>query len=96
MKLLIQILVLLLPAYSIAQQNPYMELWNKEQIDSLRLIWNKTTNDTIRMGAARSLGFYYQERNRDSGLYFNEQQALLARQLKLRLWEVFASFSRWP
>ena len=87
MKLLIQILVLLLPAYSIAQQNPYMELWNKEQIDSLRLIWNKTTNDTVRMAAARSLGFYYQERNRDSGLYFNEQQALLARQLKLRLWE---------
>ena len=39
------------------------------------------------MAAARSLGMYYQESNFDSGLYFNEQQAALARKLKLRLWE---------
>src|SRR5664279_3814385 len=87
MKLFIKISLLLFPVFSIAQQNLYMELWNKEQIDSLRLIWHNTTNDTLRMAAARSLGMYYQERNRDSGLYFNEQQALLATQLKLRLWE---------
>ena len=88
MKLFIKIsLLLLLPAFSIAQQNSYWEEWNKEQIDSLRLIWNNTTNDTLRMAAARSLGWYYQESNRDSGLYFHEQQETLARKLKLRLWE---------
>jgi signal transduction histidine kinase len=88
MKLFIKIsLLLFLPVFSIAQQNPYWEEWNKEQIDSLRLIWYNTTNDTLRMEVARRLGLYYHERNWDSGLYFNEQQVALARQLKFRLWE---------
>ena len=76
-----------MPSFSIAQKNTYWEEWNKEQIDSLRLIWQNTTNDTLRMAAARSLGMYYQESNFDTGLYFNEQQATLAKKLKLRLWE---------
>ena len=87
MKLFIKImLLLLLPAFSIAQQNAFMEEWNKEQIDSLQLIWHNTTNDTIRMAAARSLGWYYEESNLDSGLYFIEQQEALARKLNLKLW----------
>ena len=63
-----------------------MEEWNKDQIDSLQLIWHNTTNDTIRMAAARSLGWYHEESNLDSGLYFIEQQEALARKLKLKLW----------
>ena len=91
MKLFIKImLLLLLPASSIAQQNPYWEEWNRSQADSLLLIWNNTTNDTLRMGLARSLGVYYAEINIDSGLYYSQQQVALARQLKLKLWEADA------
>ena len=47
MKLFIKVsLLLLFPAISIAQQNLFIEEWNKEQIDSLQLIWNNSTNDT--------------------------------------------------
>ena len=91
MKLFITIVFLLfLPCLSMAQQNPYWEPWNKEQADSLRIIWSKTNNDTIRMGVARSLGYYYSEVNADSSLYFHLEQAALARQLKSKLWEADA------
>jgi two-component system, NtrC family, sensor kinase len=91
MKSLLKIsLLLLLPAFSIAQQNPYWEEWNKEQADSLQLIFYNSANDTIRMGVARSLGFYYQELNTDSALYFHKKQAALAGQLKAKLWEADA------
>jgi len=80
-------LLLLLPAFSIAQQNPFWEEWNKEQADSLQLIFYNSANDTIRMGVARSLGFYYQELNNDSALYFHQKQAALAGLLKAKLWE---------
>jgi two-component system NtrC family sensor kinase len=91
MKLFIKILLLLLlPAFSYAQQIPYWEEWNKKQADSLRLIWNNTPNDTFRMGISRSLGFYYMEINMDSGLYYTEHQLAMARQLKLKLWEADA------
>jgi len=91
MKLFIKIsLLLLLPAFSIAQQNPFWEEWNKEQADSLRMIFYKSANDSIRMGVARSLGFYYQELNYDSALYFHQKQALMAVQLKAKLWEADA------
>ena len=88
MKIFIKImLLLLLPVFSIAQQNPFWEEWNKKQADSLQLIFYNSANDTIRMGVARSLGFYYQELNTDSALYFHQKQAALAGQLKAKLWE---------
>ncbi len=91
MKVFIKImLLLLLPVFTVAQQNPYWEEWNKEQADSLQLIFYNSANDTIRMGVARSLGFYYQELNYDSALYFHQKQALLAVQLKAKLWEADA------
>ena len=91
MKVFIKImLLLLLPTFTVAQQNPYWEEWNKEQADSLQLIFYNSANDTIRMGVARSLGFYYQELNTDSALYFHQKQASLAVQLKSKLWEADA------
>ncbi len=88
MKLFIKIsLLLLLPAFSFAQKNAYWEEWNKEQLDSLRLIWQNTTNDTLRMAAARSLGWQYTESKFDSALYFLKQQKAIARKLNLKLWE---------
>jgi len=88
MKVFIKIIFLLfLPAFSIAQQNLFWEEWNKKQADSLQLIFYNSANDTIRMSVARSLGFYYQELNTDSALYFHQKQAALAGQLKAKLWE---------
>ena len=84
------ILLLLLPVFSLAQQNPYWEVWQKVQGDSLKLYWNNTSNDTIRMGLARSLGYYYQEIDLDSAFYFLQKQATLAVQLKAKLWEADA------
>ena len=79
-----------LPVFSIAQQNPYWEEWNKEQADSLRLIIYNSTNDTIRMAVARSLGYYYMEIDLDSSHHFLQKQASLAVQLKSKLWEADA------
>ena len=91
MKSLIKIfLFLLLPAFAIAQQDPYYVLLKKEQVDSLRLEWQHAYNDTSRLGIARTLGWYYTEINRDSCLYFVEQQLALAKQLKLKIWEADA------
>lgn len=91
MKLFIIIILhLCLPVFSIAQQNPYWEEWNKEQADSLRLIIYNSTNDTIRMAVARSLGYYYMEIDLDSSHHFLQKQASLAVQLKSKLWEADA------
>src|SRR6187402_2544002 len=86
-KYLIIFLLMLPPVFSRAQHNLYFEEWNPQQLDSIRMTWNVAANDTIKMAAARSLGMYYQERNRDSGLYYNEMQAKLARKLNQQLWE---------
>ncbi|MBL0268998.1 MAG: hypothetical protein IPP99_10130 [Chitinophagaceae bacterium] len=42
------------------------------------------------MAAYRSLGFYYQDIKRDSGLYFHEQQLALAKKLNRKLWQADA------
>jgi len=83
-------LLILLPLLVNAQQNLYWEEWNQNQIDSLQSAWSNVGNDTLRMGIARSLGFYYQEKNRESSLYFSKQQLLLAEKLHQRLWQADA------
>jgi two-component system, NtrC family, sensor kinase len=83
-------LFFLLPVFSNAQQYPFWEEWNNTQADSLKLIYINSSNDTVRLGALRSLGIYYSEINIDSGLYYNQQQVALARQLKQKLWEADA------
>ena len=83
-------LVFFIPAFAKAQEDPYIENWSNKQIDSIRIELSYTTNDTIRMRLSRSLGWHYQEINRDSSLYFHEQQLALARKLQLRLWEADA------
>ncbi|MCH6235771.1 ATP-binding protein [Cognataquiflexum rubidum] len=91
MKSFISILIiLLLTGHSQAQQFPYWEIWNKTQVDSLRSLWNYTSNDTIRLGTARSLCAYYTEIKLDSALYFAKEELNLARKLKQPLWEADA------
>jgi len=89
--LVFMILMVASPVYSCAQQNLYWEEWEDHQVDSLQSAWKHINNDTLRMAVARSLAMYYQERNRDSALYFGEHQLHLAQKLKQRLWEADAS-----
>ena len=92
MKLSIKtLLLLLLPAFPMAQYNSsYWEEISKKQADSLRLEFQHSSNDTLHMATARSLAYYYMEINRDSALYFTQQQSNIANRLKLKLWEADA------
>ena len=91
MKPLLKILFFLfIPVISIAQQDPYVEIWSSYQIDSLRTELQHTTNDTMRMRISRSIGWHYGEINRDSSSHYQTQQLILARKLKLKLWEADA------
>ncbi len=80
----------LIPLFVKAQEDAYTENWNLQQIDSLHNVFNQTANDTARMKAARSLGWHYQEINRDSSLYFHEAELTTAKKLQLKLWQADA------
>ncbi len=80
----------MIPVFATAQQDPFVEMWSGKQIDSLKVVYEHTTNDTMRMRLARSFGWHYQEINRDSSLYFQSIQLELARKLELKLWEADA------
>jgi signal transduction histidine kinase len=81
----------LIPVLVTAQKDPFVEMWSDKQIDSLQEEWKHTAgNDTMQMRIARSLGWYYQEIDRDSSFYFQSIQLKLARKLKLKLWEADA------
>jgi two-component system NtrC family sensor kinase len=81
---------LFIPVIAVAQQDAYVESWTNKQADSLRVELDHTTNDTMRMKLSRSLGWHYQDSNRDSSLYFHEQELALAKKLNLKLWEADA------
>ena len=87
MKYFFKICFILFPFFAMAQQDPYVENWTDTQIDSLRFELKHTTNDTLRMRISRSIAIYLQETNRDSSMYFQKKQLILARKLKLKLWE---------
>jgi signal transduction histidine kinase len=91
MKLFIQIFLLcLMPMFSIAQTDPNWGYVTARQADSLKRNLLTEKNDTLKMAACRSLGFYYQEFIPDSGLYFHEQQLALAKKLNMKLWQADA------
>ncbi len=66
-------LFLLLPVLADSQSN---------KIDSLRTAFNNAPEGPLRFKAASNVYFYYQELNRDSALFYTEQQLLLARHKK--------------
>ena len=76
----------LMPILSMAQKDPTWGYVNKQQADSLRRSLITEKNDTLKMAAFRSLGFYYQAFKRDSGLFFHEQQLALSKKLNMKLW----------
>ena len=75
MKVLLKIFLLcLIPAFSMAQIDPTWGYVNKQQADSLKRSVQTEKNDTLKMAAFRSLGFYYQAYIPDSAVYFHEKQ----------------------
>ncbi|MFC3879822.1 ATP-binding protein [Algoriphagus namhaensis] len=80
----ISFLFLLLPLISIGQQS------ENENLNSLHLTLKKASNDTLRMDSYREIGFYYQNGNPDSALYYHRLQLELSKKLKMRLWEADA------
>ena len=91
MKSFIKIFLLcLLPACSIAQKDPTWGYVTAQQADSLKRSLQTEKNDTLKMAAYRSLGFYYQDFIADSGLYFHEKQLALSKKLKMNLWQADA------
>ncbi len=91
MRVIIKIFLLcLIPAVTMAQKDPTWGYVNDKQVDSLRHAVITAPNDTLKMAACRSLGFYYQDFIPDSGLYFHEQQLALAKKLNMKLWQADA------
>ena len=84
------LLFCLIPAFTMAQIDPTWGWVNGQQADSLRRSVITESNDTVKMAAFRSLGFYYQEFKADSGLYFQEQQLALSKKLNMKLWQADA------
>ncbi len=80
----------MLPLFSMAQIDPNWGYVTAHQADSLKLSVQTEKNDTLKMAAYRSLGFYYQDFIADSGLYFHEQQLTLSKKLNRKLWQADA------
>ena len=84
MKIFIKIaLLLLLPVFVEAQDG-------QKYLDSLHQALKTVANDTVRMDIYENLGWYYEEINRDSMIFYSEQVLQLARQLNLKLDEASA------
>lgn len=79
--------ICLLPNLVVAQKIMEWSFINATQADTLRAIIKNTSNDTLKMKASRSMGFYYQESRADSALYYHNLQINVARQLDLKIWE---------
>ncbi|MEO9209673.1 MAG: hypothetical protein ABI208_01170, partial [Ginsengibacter sp.] len=73
---------LLLPFISLAQDS--------QNFDSLNYLLQHSTNDTIKMDIYRNMGFYLQDDNLDSALYYHQKQLQFAKKLHLQLYEADA------
>ncbi|MES2774410.1 MAG: histidine kinase dimerization/phosphoacceptor domain -containing protein [Bacteroidota bacterium] len=71
-------------------QNTLFEKPVREQLDSIQHVLRVTHNDTLKMVAFRDLHFYFSEMDRDTALYFAEQQLILSQKLHQKLWEASA------
>ncbi len=84
MRSLIKIsLLLLLPVFAKTQAN-------QKYLDSLHQALKTAANDTVRMDIYENLGWYYEEINRDSILFYSDRILQLARQMNQKLKEANA------
>ncbi len=63
-------------------------------IDSLRTVFNNSAVGPLRFKAASNVYFYYQELNRDSALFYTEQQLLIAKRKHNKIAEGVALVSK--
>ncbi len=89
-KIILFNLLYFFPMILIAQVAPEWGIITREQANSLRTVIAQKANDSLKMGACRSLGFYYQEVNKDSSLFFHKRQLELAKKINLKLWQADA------
>ncbi len=75
---------------SVPAMGQILESLSKKRSDSLYSVLHRSNNDTEKMVICRRLASYYGERNRDSAIYFSEQQLSLAKKLKQPLWQGWA------
>ena len=77
-------LLLLLPSLARSQEvEAYLQA-QRNQIDSLQNVLKHTTNDTLRMKISLDLSYYFNEVQRDSGIYYVDQSLKLAKKLQLK------------
>ena len=77
-------LLLLLPPVALSQDvEAYLQA-ERKQIDSLQNVLKHTTNDTLRINISLNLSYYFNEVQRDSGIYYVDQSLLLAKKLQLK------------
>ncbi len=84
---LLLLFLILPPSFLLAQRDMTWGYVSRKRADSLRAMVENLPNDTLKMSAYRSLGFYYQESKFDSSLYFHEKQLELAKKLNIKLWQ---------
>jgi hypothetical protein len=71
-------LLLFLPVLSIAQE---------KNIDSLKAVYRDASTDSARYATGRALYYYYEELNRDSALYYADENLKLAQKNSKKLAE---------
>ncbi len=78
---------LLLPFFAFSQITVSL---TRQQADSLHSVLKETDEDSLKMVIYRRLASYHLERNRDSCIYFSEQQLSVAKKIKQPLWQGWA------
>ena len=73
-------LLLSLPVFVTAQSQ-------QKQLDSMHLALQYAANDTVRIEVYSSLGYFYDDVNLDSSVYYSEKGVAIAQQLLLKLRE---------
>jgi signal transduction histidine kinase len=89
-KIYVLLPMLLWISVGLASMNPYWDIPSQSQVAILRETFATIENDTIKMYISRDLGFYYEERDYDSSLYFFKRTQELAIKLNQNIWEAEA------
>ena len=82
--------IIIIPALSGSQENPYWQEPTLTQSDSLKKVLAGTKSDTVKMYVHRQLGIYYQEMNRPVALVHFNEQLKIAKDLNQKIWEAEA------
>jgi two-component system NtrC family sensor kinase len=74
----------------LANQNPYWDSPAEEDIPNMTTEFYGSRNDTVKLFLARELGFYYEEINYDSSIFYFNKLQYYSQVLNQELWEAEA------